>query len=158
MPTWLVGPLRLGEDTGTSRALGMVCTDLERPEVNRDKPIQRPRLSGPRLLRATRTDVRRLRRISSSRCKDHHRALGHGGTQFSSDMDDLAPRIGGARRDRTDDLMLAKHALSQLSYGPSFPRPPRPALDHWDPATRIWWAWKDLNFRPHAYQARALTN
>ena len=27
-------------------------------------------------------------------------------------------RIGGARRDRTDDLMLAKHALSQLSYGP----------------------------------------
>ena len=31
-----------------------------------------------------------------------------------------APRgsPGGARRDRTDDLMLAKHALSQLSYGP----------------------------------------
>jgi hypothetical protein len=27
-------------------------------------------------------------------------------------------RRGGARRDRTDDLMLAKHALSQLSYGP----------------------------------------
>jgi hypothetical protein len=29
------------------------------------------------------------------------------------------PNIGGARRDRTDDLMLAKHALSQLSYGPN---------------------------------------
>ena len=28
------------------------------------------------------------------------------------------PDFGGARRDRTDDLMLAKHALSQLSYGP----------------------------------------
>ena len=28
--------------------------------------------------------------------------------------------LGGARRDRTDDLMLAKHALSQLSYGPTF--------------------------------------
>src|ERR1700748_2874144 len=27
-------------------------------------------------------------------------------------------KAGGARRDRTDDLMLAKHALSQLSYGP----------------------------------------
>jgi hypothetical protein len=27
-------------------------------------------------------------------------------------------KFGGARRDRTDDLMLAKHALSQLSYGP----------------------------------------
>src|ERR1051325_6799468 len=22
----------------------------------------------------------------------------------------------------------------------------------------IWWAWEDLNFRPHAYQARALTS
>ena len=27
---------------------------------------------------------------------------------------------GGARRDRTDDLLLAKQALSQLSYGPLF--------------------------------------
>ena len=27
-------------------------------------------------------------------------------------------RTGGARRDRTDDLLLAKQALSQLSYGP----------------------------------------
>ena len=39
----------------------------------------------------------------------------------------LAPRAlrlesslsGGANRDRTDDLLLAKQALSQLSYGPS---------------------------------------
>ena len=29
-----------------------------------------------------------------------------------------AAQDGGADRDRTDDLMLAKHALSQLSYGP----------------------------------------
>ena len=27
-------------------------------------------------------------------------------------------RTGGGERDRTDDLMLAKHALSQLSYTP----------------------------------------
>jgi hypothetical protein len=27
-------------------------------------------------------------------------------------------RNGGARRDRTDDILLAKQALSQLSYGP----------------------------------------
>jgi hypothetical protein len=27
-------------------------------------------------------------------------------------------KVGGARRDRTDDLLLAKQALSQLSYGP----------------------------------------
>ena len=31
-------------------------------------------------------------------------------------------RDGGARRDRTDDLMLAKHALYQLSYGPKILR------------------------------------
>jgi hypothetical protein len=31
----------------------------------------------------------------------------------------LAAKVGGARRNRTDDLLLAKQALSQLSYGPS---------------------------------------
>ena len=30
----------------------------------------------------------------------------------------FAAKIGGADRDRTDDLKLAKLALSQLSYGP----------------------------------------
>jgi hypothetical protein len=82
---------------------------------------------------------------------------------------------GGARRDRTDDLMLAKHALSQLSYGPVpedecfFTRSPSLALRRSSLRSRRpaepklqssegWWAWEDLNFRPHAYQARALTN
>ena len=46
----------------------------------------------------------------------------------------------GAERDRTDDLRLAKPALSQLSYSPD-----------------EWWARADLNCRPHAYQACALT-
>ena len=32
-------------------------------------------------------------------------------------------RDGGVRRDRTDDLMLAKHALYQLSYDPFSKRP-----------------------------------
>ena len=54
---------------------------------------------------------------------------------------------GGGGRDRTDDLMLAKHALSQLSYAPT-------GKDR----VEQWWAREDLNFRPHAYQARALTN
>ena len=55
---------------------------------------------------------------------------------------------GGANRDRTGDLLLAKQALSQLSYGPA--RQFRASVD--------WWAREDLNFRPHAYQARALTS
>jgi hypothetical protein len=54
---------------------------------------------------------------------------------------------GGADRDRTDDIQLAKLALSQLSYGPI---PSQAACS--------WWAWVDSNYRPHAYQACALTS
>ena len=32
----------------------------------------------------------------------------------------LLIKIGGARRDRTDDLLRARQALSQLSYGPFY--------------------------------------
>ena len=55
---------------------------------------------------------------------------------------------GGANRDRTGDLLLAKQALSQLSYGPAG----SPV------GCGLWWVWVDLNHRPHAYQACALTN
>jgi hypothetical protein len=54
--------------------------------------------------------------------------------------------VGGANRDRTDDLLLAKQALSQLSYGP-VPR-----------RNRHWWVWQELHLRPHPYQGCALTN
>ena len=70
-----------------------------------------------------------------------------------ADQSGVAAKAGGARRNRTDDLLLAKQALSQLSYGPA------PAIDNLGAQQRReWWAWEDLNFRPHAYQARALTN
>jgi len=36
------------------------------------------------------------------------------------------PQSGGADRDRTDDLKLAKLALSQLSYGPNGAKTPPP--------------------------------
>ena len=55
--------------------------------------------------------------------------------------------LGGAERDRTDDLRLAKPALSQLSYSPG-------RLEN---APDIVWARAELNCRPHAYQACALT-
>jgi hypothetical protein len=51
---------------------------------------------------------------------------------------------GGGERVRTDDLLRARQALSQLSYTPEKNGP-------------NWWAWMDLNHRPHAYQACALT-
>ena len=72
---------------------------------------------------------------------------------------------GGARRDRTDDLMLAKHALYQLSYGPLSLKE---AGRSWEPSSirrspargshKVWWAQADSNRRPHAYQACALTS
>jgi hypothetical protein len=55
-------------------------------------------------------------------------------------------QVGGASRDRTGDLLLAKQALSQLSYGP------------FDQSHLGWWVWEDSNFRPHPYQGCALTN
>ena len=52
------------------------------------------------------------------------RPLGYGVTAFAlreacQAEAPLGAKAGGARRDRTDDLLLAKQALSQLSYGPS---------------------------------------
>ena len=107
-------------------------------------------------------------RYSWIRRKARRRPLGYAGhaSPFGSCV--AVPREarrakrGGARRDRTDDLMLAKHALSQLSYGP-VPEDECFKLDETylvkEQARSIkWWAWEDLNFRPHAYQARALTN
>lgn len=72
---------------------------------------------------------------------------------------------GGGGRDRTDDPLLAKQVLSQLSYAPTFSVSSdteavrsTSLLTIPIPHSPIWWAWEDLNLRPHAYQARALTN
>lgn len=90
----------------------------------------------------------------------------------------------GGERDRTDDLLLAKQALSRLSYTPrwllaataptgvsqkrrkgrgSCTIGSRSLLRKLLSPRRLrckqrWWAREDLNLRPHAYQARALTN
>ena len=56
----------------------------------------------------------------------------------------------GDGRVRTDGLRSASAALFQLSYIP-YPRPANSLLLKWR------WAWVELNYRPHAYQACALT-
>jgi hypothetical protein len=58
-------------------------------------------------------------------------------------------KLGGGERDRTDDLLRARQALSQLSYTPEKTRT--------EQSQSRWWAWMELNHRPHAYQACALT-
>ena len=73
----------------------------------------------------------RLRLSPSIRCQvsTSRSSQAQSGTVISSNTDTCrrptslcevasTNKDGGARRDRTDDLMLAKHALSQLSYGP----------------------------------------
>ena len=49
---------------------------------------------------------------------------------------------GGDNRARTDDPLLAKQVLSQLSYAPFL---------------LAWWVWMDSNHRPPPYQDDALT-
>jgi hypothetical protein len=68
---------------------------------------------------------------------------------------------GGADWNRTSDPLLAKQVLSQLSYSPSMCWK-ESVPDVWCMVLRKsglrWWAWIELNYRPRAYQARALTN
>lgn len=56
----------------------------------------------------------------SSRCQENRPSTGRLMANLLLLGGQVPIRDGGARRDRTDDLMLAKHALSQLSYGPVF--------------------------------------
>ena len=62
---------------------------------------------------------------------------------------------GGGEGTRTPDPLLAKQVLCQLSYTPTTVEG---VSDQCRSTQSAWWAWEDLNFRPHAYQARALTN
>ena len=61
------------------------------------------------------------------------------------------PFSGGDNRNRTDDLLLAKQALSQLSYAPG---PTQSSMRR----TCIWWVLMDSNHRPPPYQDDALTS
>jgi len=87
----------------------------ERASVAQDNEVLRHAFAIPNSDRSPLYDVRNPARAS---CEGHNVRS----DVFADDFDATACRSsipsGGARRDRTDDLMLAKHALSQLSYGP----------------------------------------
>src|SRR5215470_6136764 len=55
---------------------------------------------------------------------------------------------GGADRDRTDDLRLAKPPLSHLSYSPISSWPEGFGEIVSPRRCSTWWAWIDLNYRP----------
>src|SRR3984893_10065174 len=87
---------------------------------------------GQRLDRSPLHDVRQHARVDS-RLSTDHKSRAREFRVFTNEFLKLAAALtarswiktvfdhkpsGGARRDRTDDLLLAKQALSQLSYGP----------------------------------------
>jgi hypothetical protein len=98
----------------------------------------------------TMSDIRRPEGRPQSGCRAHgavstRHAWGLPGASGPDGPEGAGRGSGGARRDRTDDLLLAQQALSQLSYGP------------WREPRHGWWAWDDSNVRPHPYQGCALT-
>ena len=107
---------------GKHSAVGAHCT--ERPEVNQDKPDSKNPLArylrGPPLRSFARpkllerasvyADVQAYPLFTMSRNPPRSVADGIGALSM-----DAILRSGGANRDRTDDLKLAKLALSQLS-------------------------------------------
>ena len=66
--------------------------------------------------------------------------------------------IGGGRRDRTDDPLLAKQVLSQLSYAPIHTEFIITLDDDPRGCRQSWWVWLDSNQRPPPYQDGALTD
>ena len=69
---------------------------------------------------------------------------------------DIRDDSDGGERIRTDDPLVANQVLYQLSYTP---------VNFTERVGRcgcsravLWWAQIDLNYRPRAYQARALTS
>ena len=59
---------------------------------------------------------------NSQRTSQRLDAFSHSQFRLSQRGQETALGTGGAERDRTDDLLLAKQALSQLSYGPIMSR------------------------------------
>ncbi len=99
---------------------GSSRTVLNGPEVNQTKPEHHLTVRSVQIARGT-----RLRLSPSLRCHVEHpleRTL-TAETFVSSNTNANGRRNGGARRDRTDDLKLAKLPLYQLSYGPNSGHP-----------------------------------
>ena len=77
--------------------------------------------------------------------------------------------VGGLGKEPPNDPKIQSKTLFTMSISQSkrslnarLSRRPKDARNHGSCRIRNypkeWWAWEDLNFRPHAYQARALTN
>ena len=97
------------------------------PKTPPDRSPERPKAKRPRKttcgqsmhpINNVKQQTHRPRPIGNSYARYFSRNLEHPGQSNPSCQIPAAPRHGGAERDRTDDLLLAKQALSQLSYSP----------------------------------------
>jgi hypothetical protein len=60
----------------------------------------------------------RIFKEQASNFRSHAKPLMHRKRRMGGFANTRRDRVGGASRDRTDDPLLAKQVLSQLSYGP----------------------------------------
>ena len=102
----------------TRVSMGIVAGELEAERVLPQDPAPSPKTTRLRWMMAAETNWR------ITRGDQVHRAGGLENGMRRVALSDLRETLregenGGADRDRTDDLMTASHALSQLSYGPT---------------------------------------
>lgn len=143
---------------------GSSRTALNGPEVNQTKPEHHLTVRSVQIARGT-----RLRLSPSLRCHvEHPLEHAHSGNLcfFEHEcrwLEEWWSQTGSNRRPEA-----CKATALPAELWPQFRSPCwdqiRTAAQTYRPTRRQngsheeWWAWEDLNFRPHAYQARALTN
>jgi hypothetical protein len=109
-----VNPVRFG--TGQATPYGRVCATHPRAFcLARMSKIHLNPLLARILIRSKRTLTFRIVKERTA-FSTAHRSMSNAELCSSRATDSRS--LGGAGRDRTDDLLLAKQALSQLSYSP----------------------------------------
>jgi hypothetical protein len=147
--------MRLGSDVSSN--LSITLNTWKLPDISSLHNVIR---TGIRLERTDANFIFSLRifRLPPNRSRGPRRLFGGPCGAKRQSRDSASTEFGGAERDRTADPLLAKQVLSQLSYSPNSSTPSAPAKDRDSARTKQWWARVDSNYRPHAYQACALTD
>jgi hypothetical protein len=131
------------------------------PSPNRLATAQGPPRSAPSGTKRSQIDAGRSQRpghIPSSRCQEFYRRVSHRRNFVSSNMDTRWwSQTGSNRRPEACKATALPAELWPQSFrDPNARQTFQPNIEPHE--AKQWWAWEDLNFRPHAYQARALTN
>ena len=132
---------RLGGTSRTPLGAGMTTSVTQQQTVSRSGTAQHLQSALIQLHRASETCV-----PSTSTPELDQHALHH--VQKTTPCPADVPRQARRTPARRRRISLLPYEIEHLRGHPVRGRP----------AGKMWWAREDLNFRPHAYQARALTN